>query len=190
MQDLVLSCDCGKVYGKVSQFSKKENHRVICHCKSCQAFAHSLGKEGESTQVLDDYGGTEAYMLAPNQLSIERGLEHLRCRRMSKGGPDRWYADCCKAALGNYVSQGFEMFNLIHNSVDFSPIDKPVIRAYLFNKSGVKVPESRLKVGMPLGFIVSSFLVLLRWKVSGKSRPNPLYDADNRPISAPELYRA
>jgi hypothetical protein len=73
-------------------------NRGVCYCKDCQAFAHFLGKDGET---LDERGGTDVTQVLPKNIAFTQGTEILACIRLTEKGLLRWYAGCCNTPVVN-----------------------------------------------------------------------------------------
>lgn len=185
--DVKLSCQCGNVRGLAQGISPRHGTRVICYCRSCQKFPQHLGS---AERVLDAHGGTDIYQLAPQQVRITQGAEHIRCLRWSAKGLHRWYAGCCNAPIGNTVSAKFPFIGIIHSFIQADE-DKDKVLGPV--RCLVNVPQE-LQGELPKTKHHQSFPVytarlggkLLSWKIFGKGKPNPLYDEDGQPCVAPE----
>src|SRR5437764_1430542 len=92
---LRIRCECGRIQGVVEK--PASGTRAVCYCVDCQAFAHFLGAPAK---VLDALGGTEIVAIHPRQLRFERG-EDLLANVSLTGRTYRWYASCCRTAVGN-----------------------------------------------------------------------------------------
>jgi hypothetical protein len=91
-----LRCDCGTVGGTVD--SGGITVRGSCYCRDCQAFARFLGRP---ERILDAGGGSEVIGTLPGRVRFTAGIERLRCVTLTRRGPYRWYADCCRTPIGN-----------------------------------------------------------------------------------------
>jgi hypothetical protein len=91
-----LRCRCGTVRRHVD--ADPSPSRAICYCRDCQAYARFLGRPGE---VLDGLGGTDILATLPRAVHLTDGADRLACMSLSDKGLLRWYADCCRAPIGN-----------------------------------------------------------------------------------------
>src|SRR5271170_7107234 len=127
-----LRCRCGAVRGVMTDVSPVTGNRVICHCNDCQAFARFLGQDG----VLDARGGTDIFQVAPSQIRVTEGADHLVCVRLSEKGLFRWYAGCCKTPIGNMAGARFPFIG--------------VVGAFMDTGAGGKMADDIL--GEPIGY--------------------------------------
>ena len=97
MTVVALSCSCGKLTGKLDP---KGGNRLVCYCGDCQMAARYLQPDRPQ---LDPNGGSDIFQVAPCNLQLTGGLEHLACVRLSPKGLLRWYAECCNSAFGLYL---------------------------------------------------------------------------------------
>jgi hypothetical protein len=94
--DMQLRCECGTLHGQLD--TRRSAGRARCYCKDCQAYARHLGREAS---MLDGNGGTEIVACRPADLRFMAGSDRLVCMSLGEGGLLRWYADCCRTAIGN-----------------------------------------------------------------------------------------
>nr|WP_315983040.1 DUF6151 family protein [Aliamphritea spongicola] len=86
MTDIPLQCHCSAVKGIAKNASPTSGNRLVCYCRSCQAFAQYLksNQQAEDHQpVLDADGGTEVFQMPPAHLQITEGHEHIACLKLS-----------------------------------------------------------------------------------------------------------
>jgi hypothetical protein len=189
MSDITLKCNCGKVRGVARDVSPESGNRIVCYCSDCRAFALHLASD---KRFLDQYGGTDNYQMPTANFKISRGIEHVRCLRLTEKGMFRWYTDCCKTPIGNTMSAGVPYVSL---SVDFiedkASIDSNLgpVRGYLKTSSAT----SRVLAGRT-GFaafktVVRAIYKLLIWKIKGLNKPNALFDNSGKPISEPLILK-
>lgn len=91
-----LRCHCGIVQADVD--TARHAGRAVCYCPDCQAYARFLGRHDT---LIDDKGGTEIIATLPRQVRFTAGAEKLACMSLSDTGLLRWYAACCRTAIGN-----------------------------------------------------------------------------------------
>ncbi|RYZ91193.1 MAG: hypothetical protein EOP04_01345 [Proteobacteria bacterium] len=97
-RDVALGCDCGLFKGVVQNVSNKSQHRGICYCDDCQAYAVYLGKE---KAVLDSHGGTDIFHTTPSNVKFTQGADLVRGLHLTAKGPHRWFTSCCKTPIAN-----------------------------------------------------------------------------------------
>ena len=189
MQNMELSCRCGKVQGQAANTGPDGGTRLVCYCDDCQAFARQLGRD----DVLDEWGGTDIYQLAPCQLSISQGQEQLRCLKLSDKGLIRWYCNCCNTPIGNTVSGSLPFIGLIHSFVrsdqDLNKVQGPV-RGYVHGRFAISTPPTGKEGrGTQWRLLMRIFRRLLTAKLTGKGQPNPLFDPDGKPVIEPKVVK-
>lgn len=175
-----LKCRCGALRGTVEDVPRSGWARVVCLCDDCQAYAHYLGR---ASDVLDANGGTDIYPVAPASLKITRGLEHLKCLRLTGKGMLRWYAGCCKTPIANSAPYAQVPHNgvvhvIMDHAADGTTRDAALgpIRYRIFGKFGIgKLPPGTLdKASLPvvlgtIGFLLGGFL-------RRRYQPSPFFD--------------
>jgi hypothetical protein len=176
--------------GTAEHVSPSDGSRSICYCDDCQIYALHLGAPG----VLDERGGTDACLLAPAQVKLTQGLEHLRCVKLSPKGVFRWYAGCCNTPLGNTIDPRVPLVILVHACMDHAAgghtrdqdLGPPYMRLMgRFAAGGIpagvppKVPLGKMARGM-LTHFARTFL-------RGRSKPSPFLDEQGRPRAEPSL---
>ncbi|MEM9089357.1 MAG: DUF6151 family protein [Cyanobacteria bacterium P01_F01_bin.53] len=211
MADIPLQCGCGKVKGIAHDISPRTGTRVVCYCDDCQAFARFL--DGETT-VLDEYGGTDIFQIAPAQVEITAGAEYLSSMRLSPKGLIRWYSQCCKTSIGNTISGAIPFVGLvnsfIHDDCDseqerlryLNEILGPV-KFYVHGKFAQKPPlinnshqsiqpqsiqPQTIHDGEPLQMLIRAIPKLLLAKVRGQGQPSPFFDIAGTPVSQPIIH--
>lgn len=189
--DIPLKCDCGEVQGAARGVTPASGNRIVCYCDDCQAFASCLDRADD---VLDEYGGTDIFQLAPSQIEITKGREKILCLRLSDKGMFRWYTACCKTPIGNTLSAAGPFVGMIHSFMDDRETrdrDLGPVRGYVGTKfSREELPEEIRKRGFPLTEVIRTVYKLALWKVTGKNRPSPFFHADGTPVSEPNVLHA
>lgn len=208
MADIPLQCGCGKVKGIAHDISPRTGTRVVCYCDDCQAFARFLNGE---TTVLDEYGGTDIFQIAPAQVEITAGAEYLSSMRLSPKGLIRWYSQCCKTPIGNTISGAIPFVGLVHSFMHDdcdseqgrlrhrNKILGPV-KFYVHGKFAKKPPlinnsdhamgnqpiqQQTIHNGEPLQMLIRAIPKLLLTKVRGQGQPSPFFDAAGTPVAQP-----
>lgn len=185
MKELLLQCGCGKVTGRVHSINLKQGNRLVCYCQSCQKFAHHLNSD-----LLNEFGGSDIFQIAPSHVRIEQGIEHVKSLKLTSKGAFRWYTSCCNTPIGNTASAKIPLVGLlpsfiaggqnvdamigpIMGNVFVKDLDKPLPK----NMQG-KLSEKRVFFRM--------IRKLILWKILGKTKPNPFFDTRGRAISKPD----
>ena len=188
MNRISLKCKCGAVQGSVSNVSPKVGNHVVCYCEDCQAYGNHLAK-GED--VLDEWGGTEIYQTPPWYVIIDKGIEEIRCLRLTPKGLYRWYAGCCNTPVGNTISAKFPFIGLIHSFLDKDDQSEsllgPIKGYHRLESATGEVPEEIQKLGMPKTATFRVIWRLFKWKFTGRNKTNPFFDPSGRSICKPEI---
>jgi len=188
MADFKLQCACGDVQGRISDIKPGRWTRTVCHCNSCQAYARHLRDDGS---LLDEFGGSDIVQMTPAQVTIDKGMDRLRCLRLKKKGLYRWYADCCKTPVGNTVSSGFPFVGLFHYVLEVNgPLDNWLgpVGFYVQGKTAAaERPGVKTHDGFPIQWFLKSGPWILTGKIRGKQRPSPFFDDNGRPKVKPEI---
>jgi hypothetical protein len=184
-----LRCRCGTVRGFVSDVSPAAGKHAFCYCDDCQIYALHLGRG----DILDAYGGTEALMSTPAQVTLTQGASELRCVRLVSKGLFRWYAGCCNTPLANAVNPGLPVLIVVVASLDLAALSQsadealgpPKIRMHARFAKGGQAPGAHPKAplkALPLliGHLVSAFL-------RGRGQPSPFFDASGQPRVEPHF---
>lgn len=184
-----VQCRCGKLKGVLAD-TRGANH-AVCYCRSCQAFARFLGREGET---LDELGGTRVIQTSPAKLAITQGADQLACLRLTENGLMRWYADCCRTPIGNTLATPKVSFvGLVHNCLEGAgqpPLDQAFgpVRAVV-NTDGAWSKDKPKPAGM--GPSILWFLgVGLRARLTGAWRRTPFFRPTGEPVAQPKVLSA
>jgi Family of unknown function (DUF6151) len=171
-----IRCRCGKLQGEVSH--TELGTRAVCYCRDCQAFAHYLGSPQD---ILDALGGTEVVAVAPRWVSFTAGAEQLVCMSLTERGTLRWYARCCRTAIGNTPrNPRMSHVGLIHACLraPTGTLDDPFgpVRMRVNRQSAKGRPPATPVAAFAIAML--RYLGLLAWsRVSGKYKQNPFFDA-------------
>lgn len=195
MGNLTLRCRCGAFIGTATQVSAKAGIRGVCYCDDCQAFARYLDADGTT---LDAQGGTDIFQMSPARLTVAQGLERLACVKVTPKGPLRWYADCCRAPIGNTApTRQLPIVGMILSSVQARPqeLDKvlgPVqARVMVRYAKGVVADSAPTYDGFPPSHIARMLWKILVWRIGGDHRRSPFFDSSTgKPITSPRLLDA
>ena len=186
MSDHPIQCSCGQVRGTVS--GTASFNRCICYCRTCQAFAHFLGRADE---ILDAAGGSDITQTQPSRITIDQGMEHIACMRLSEKGPLRWYTACCRTPIGNTASTcRLHFIGLLHNvfaeggrhpNQSIGPVTA------LVHTDGARTSPQPQARGLA-GAIFRIGRMIAGARLSGAYRKNPFFDTrQDLPIASPRV---
>ncbi len=182
-----LECHCGTVRGTLDTAPRLR--RLSCYCRSCSGFARHLG---HADKLLDEHGGTDIVQVTPSQLRLATGHDQLRCLRLSKTGPLRWYLACCKTPVGNTLDKSWlpfvgvpSMFTKSHaqgpqRDEAFGPV------RYRLHTRFVDADVPGGHPSGPPGLIFKTASGLIGDGLRGRHRPTPFFDAAGNPTAQPE----
>jgi hypothetical protein len=184
MKELLLQCGCGKVTGRVHGINLRKGNRLVCYCQSCQKFAHHLNSD-----LLNAFGGSDIFQIAPAYVTIEQGIDQVKSLKLTDKGAYRWYTNCCNTPIGNTASAKIPLVGLLPSFIaddqDVNAIIGPIMGNVF--ETGLEQPLPKAMAGKlsEKRIVFRMMRKLLIWKVLGKSKPNPFFDATGRAISKP-----
>lgn len=183
--EIPLRCECGTVKGVVTR--KGLTVHGACYCRDCQAFARFLGRP---ERMLNAAAGTEVIGTLPSRIRFTSGQDRLACVTLSSRGPLRWYAECCRMAIGNGSRTPEVPFVSLHcRALAISPteIDRvfgPANFALGTQAATTKVAGTPLRLMLELPKILWN---ILSGRISGSWRSNPFFKpGTSEPIRAPQ----
>jgi hypothetical protein len=186
--EVSLRCRCGGVRGVARDLSARLGNRVVCYCDDCQAYARWLGGEG----LVDAYGGTDVFQMAPARLRLEGGAEELRCVRLAPKGLLRWYAGCCRTPVGNTLgSPRVPFVGVVRAFMDHAADDRTRDEALgpplasIFGEFAAPGAPPGVRARAPRSLLVRSARLLLVAWLRGDARPSPFFDSTGAPVSEP-----
>lgn len=196
--DIPLRCVCGKLRGTALAVSPSAGCRVVCYCDDCQAFARFLARP----DIMDQWGGTDIFQMAPSNVRITSGADTLSCVRLSAKGLYRWYCGECKTPIGNNVGPRLPFIGLFHTFMDHKSdgrarddvLGKPI--GYVRTKSAIGTLPASVRDASPLRVIARSVKLVGKWWLTGAGSPSPFFDDQTRAprinprILSPEERRA
>jgi hypothetical protein len=159
---------------------------MVCYCDDCQAFAHALHRQ----DLLDQAGGSELFGTTPASVTLDQGVEQLRCLRLTPSGMLRWYWHCCDTPFANTQSMPAMPFISVHRAsiaVDDADVLGPPIRMQA--RFATSPPPTSAESGVSLRTKASIVLFLVKAWIRGDQKPNPLFH-DGRPIAEPRVLSA
>lgn len=184
---MIISCDCGEFEAKLTEFPNNTPGRLACYCKDCQAYLQKIDR----ADVLDEFGGTEVIPAYPKDVEFVKGVENLKCKRLSPNGLYRWSTQCCNSPIGN-TRPGFPWVGIYHSAYKVKDPNAlntlGEIKSRIFGRDAKDGAQFKIsnKIGFKAMLAVMPFI--LKGKIKKMSEPSPFYLADGKtPISEPEL---
>ena len=186
--DVKLKCACGQVQGVASNITPTSGNRVVCYCDDCQAFARHLKRESD---ILDEFGGTELFQIAPSQIKIESGAEHIRCTRLTSKGLYRWHTGCCNTAIGNTMKASMPFVGVFPSFMHFEQDREKVlgpVRAYMQTQYALSPPTYPFSSEkFPLGITLRIIRKIVLWKLKGMDKPSVFFTKSGEPVVKPTV---
>ncbi len=183
-----LRCRCGAVTGHGD--TAGGGFHSVCYCDDCQAFAHAIGR----ADILDAWGGSELWQAPPSQIRITKGVDQLRCLRLSDKGMLRFYTACCSTPVGNTMSSAKVPFVGVSTAfVALSPAERNAALGPeecvqgRFARPGVPAGVHR---SAPPGLILRVVWFLLRGFLAGRARPSAFFGPTGTPVVVPRILTA
>jgi len=141
--------------------------------------------------LLDRNGGTEVFQVAPSQITLTDGQEHLRAVRLSPRGLMRWYAGCCSTPVANTLGPKWAFAGILHTFIDHDADGRaaddvlgPVL-ARIHGRFGKGELAANVSQRAPLGLILRSIGFLLKGWLAGRATPSPFFGASGNPTAEP-----
>lgn len=183
--DISLRCTCGTVRGVLRNATSSTVNRLSCHCDDCQTYAHYLNRADD---VLDEWGGTEVFQTCPDQVEFTQGWDSVAAVRQAPKGAVRFYTDCCKTPIGNCSgTPKLPFVGLVHSFLAFdgSPDDVVGPSRGHFQCNHAKGDTSKLDAHrkFPLRVMLRFGSRMLWWRLNGRWKTNPFFDADAKPAA-------
>ena len=194
--DLPVKCDCGTVAGTAAGISQARGNHLICYCDDCQSFAHFLHRAGD---VLDPHGGTDIFQTTAGRISFEAGAERLACIRLTRDGPLRWYADCCRTPIANTLaSPAIPFVGLIHSCIGEPAAGGSLAQALGPVRAGIHGRYARGDTAgleahdkAPVSLLLRVGTMLLAARLRGEHRRSAFFDsASGKPVATPHVLSA
>ncbi len=139
--------------------------------------------------MLDENGGSNIFQMNPANFEITTGMEHVACMKVTKEGPLRWFAACCKTPLGNTFPRGGVPFlGVLPICLGHKGTSETVvglvgpIRAHTNQRGNTPFGE---KIG--IFFMMMGLLgKIMKWRIAGGRAYKPFFNAETmRPITKP-----
>jgi hypothetical protein len=181
-----LRCHCGTVQGEVD--TAHAAGRAVCYCKDCQAYARFLGLP---EAMLDRAGGTEIIATVPRDVRFTAGADQIACMSLSEQGLLRWYARCCRTAIGNTPRDPkISYVGLVRACL--SGDEAALTQAFGPCRIALNTKSARGDVASTPVAMVFAVLRIMRnmigSRIGGKYRQNPFFEAGSaEPVVAPRI---
>jgi hypothetical protein len=184
--EIPLQCECGTVRGSVAVRGLAV--RGACYCRDCQAFARFLGAP---ERMLDAAGGTHVIGTLPSRVRFSSGQQRLACVTLTPRGPYRWYAECCRMAIGNSSRARKTPFVTLHTRALAAPpaeLDRAFgPGTFAFATESATSEVARRPFGLPLA-LPKILWNILSARTSGSWRVNPFFKpGSDVPIREPQV---
>ncbi len=178
-----LRCQCGETEGVARQVTSRSGAHLVCYCDDCQTF----GKFLETPGILNECGGTRIFQLTPARVQITKGLDNIRCIRLSPNGTYRFYTDCCRTPVGNMKGPRFPFIGLICAFMDSAEEDDPALGSPrgVFGRHAVGEPPGDVAESVTFSVALKSARLLLWWWITRKHRPSAFFDLDSGKLDVP-----
>ncbi|MCZ2721413.1 DUF6151 family protein [Marinomonas sp. 15G1-11] len=184
MTELALECRCGKVKGRVHSVNLKQGNHLVCYCQSCQNFANYL-----QSDVLNEFGGSDIFQIAPAFISIDLGVDQLKSLKLTDKGVCRWYTDCCKTPIGNTAGAKIPMVGILRSFIakdqDINAKIGPIMGNVYVKNLDSPLPQSMSAPLSEKRLIFRMIRKILLWKILAKGTPNPFMNSQGKPIVKP-----
>ena len=147
-------------------------------CIDCQCYLHWLERGDD---LLDENGGSRIFQLAPAQVQISHGREHLRCMRLSPKGLMRWYAGCCNTPVGNTMTSAkTPFFGMLVAFMDFDGRTPDEVLGPVLVRAMARWGKGTLPAdahpSAPLWFILRSLRLFAGAWIRRAHAPSPVFD--------------
>jgi hypothetical protein len=188
--DIPLKCQCGTLRGTALGVSANSGCRVVCYCTDCQAFARFLARP----DIMDPWGGTDLFQMAPARLRLTAGAAALSCVRLSEKGMHRWYCGECKTPVGNTLGPGVPFVGVARAFMDHESdgrsrdevLGKPI--GYIKAKSATGSLPVSVRDASVLPAVARTIRLLATWWLTGAGRPSPFFpDGTRAPRAVPRI---
>ena len=139
--------------------------------------------------MLDAHGGTEIIAALPRHVHFDAGTEQLACVSLTDKGPLRWYARCCRTAIGNTPrTRGIAYVGLVRSCLSgpAAALDEAVGPV----KTVLNTGSARGKVAGTPAHAAWAMLKIMRnvvgARLSGGYKTNPFFQPEaDTPVATP-----
>jgi hypothetical protein len=182
-----IQCTCGNFQAKLKAFPKNTPGRLMCYCDDCQRYLHYIKR----SDLLDQNAGTEIIPAYPADVEVLKGIEHLKCVRLSSKGMFRYYTSCCQSPVGN-TSPNRAWVGFLKNMY---PKDVEKILGPIEARIMGKFAKGNLPEGTPQKFDFKGFKIVMPFVLRGivlrKANPSPFFQEDGKTsVVAPHVLSA
>lgn len=184
MTDITLTCDCGQVQLSLApRPGPSQGNRLICHCKSCQAYPRLLGHP----EVLDAGRGIDITQVSADRVALVAGAERIGALRVTPKGVFRWYATCCNSPLCTTLPDPrWGLIGLVSHQIT-EPERLGPVKARVQIPKGMRLPEGLAPTqGRPFAGMARAIASVFAWRLAGRGRNHPLYPG-GQPLAEPRL---
>lgn len=181
-----LGCKCGSVKGTI-QIVPKQFFHVQCLCCDCQNFSGHLGC---STEILDEFGGSDLLQTYPSAMQITQGQSNIGAVRLSGKGLFRWHTTCCDMPIANTMaSSKIPFVGVFVNFMAFSSEQEKLdvlgpITIKAFGKYAIGDKPEDVHVKFPLSYMPKIIGFMLKGLLLKKSSPSPFFKHDKPAVEA------
>ncbi|WP_377186720.1 DUF6151 family protein [Ruegeria meonggei] len=177
-KDTAFSCDCGSLHGRVTARGANTGTRVVCYCRDCRAGLLYFGQPDPAPDPV------EILQMAPEEIKIDGGAEHLALMQLSPRGMLRWYARCCNAPIATtsrtpkFPFAGF----IVQRMLDTSGLGPITTRGFVPQPNG---KQSHEKLGPAIYGMLTR---VAKSRLSGSWKETPFFDAETGdPVATPTI---
>ncbi len=177
-KELSFSCDCGALSGRITERGVKSGTHVVCFCHDCRA-AQLYFKQPDPAP-----GPVDIFQMAPEEIEINRGAEHLAVMQLSPKGMLRWYAKCCNAPLATTpLTPKFPFAGVIVKRIpDNNSLSPITTRGFVPGPDGKQSHEKIRYAAMGL------LKRVLKSRLSGSWKKTPFFDSETgTPVAPPTI---
>ncbi len=177
-KDLSFSCDCGALTGHITQQGVKSGTHVVCFCHDCRAAQLYFNQPDPAP------GPIEILQMAPEEIVIDTGAEHLAAMQLSPKGMLRWYAKCCSAPLATTpLTPKFPFAGFIVKRIpDASSLGPVTTRGFVPGSNG---KQSHEKVRYAAFGLLKR---VLKSRLSGSWKQTPFFKSETgAPVAQPTI---
>lgn len=170
-----FACTCGTVQGTAHDLGRGRGAQLNCQCDDCRHAVIWLGHPDPGPK------GIRYVQIGPDQMTFDRGVDQLRVLAWKNPRLLRWYASCCATPLFNTLDTPKWAFA----SVMVDRLSAPAALAPCTAQAFVPKPNGKTTYKGIARFARVFFRRVLRARLTGRWRKNPLFDETGAPITAP-----
>lgn len=173
-----FACNCGKLFGSITARGVQYGTHVVCFCRDCRAAQIYFGQPDPAPEPVD------IFQMAPEEIRIDGGIEHLAAMRLGPKGMLRWYASCCNAPLATTSNTPKFPFA----GFDVKRVSDPDCLGPVTTQGFIPQADGKHK-HKRLGYAVAGIVTrVLKSRLSGSWRDTPFFDQNTgQTISTPVI---